>query len=49
MHPRFACFTWSQVVRSADLEHLEPYERGDPAGIAAEIDACVGLARKQRD
>lgn len=32
-----------QVIRGMDLEGLVPYEKGDPAGIAREIDALLGI------
>ena len=37
----------AEVVRALDVGRLVPYEKGDPSGIVAEIDACCGVAAKQ--
>jgi beta-1,4-N-acetylglucosaminyltransferase len=47
MHHLFAATpdSLADVIRGMDVASLVPYEKGDPAGIAAEIDTAMAAKR----
>ncbi len=38
--------TLAEVVQGMDVASLLPYEKGDPSGIVAAVDACCGISAK---